>query len=559
MRLRTKLMTIAVMLGAVQAANASDWGVYGGDTGNTRFSDNKQVNAGNVSKLSVKWALQLGTNRSQESTPIIVGDTMYVTSSFGPKNVFAVDAKTGEVKWRYSPEIPKGVDQFACCDVNSRGVSYSDGKIFFGTLDARLIALDANSGKELWASKVVDYTQGSVITSPPTVAKNVIVTGFGGGEYGVRGALVGFDQKTGKELWRTQTVPTGSEKGADTWKNDSGKYGGGAAWFIGSYDPKLNLVYYGTSNPAPWSAAVRGNDSSEVGKFTNLYTASVIAMNPDTGNIAWHYQFTPHDAWDYDGVNELVFADLPMNGKTTPVIMQANRNGFFYVIDRANGKLLSAKQFVDGVNWATGIDLKTGAPIEAPNNSKRPGLKRKASDVCPNLLGGKNWMPMSYNKVTGLVYIPTMNLCMDMEGIQEDYKRGQFYLSVNFDLGKMGPGGHGGGLKAWDPVAQKTVWMNKNSLPFNGGTMTTASGLVFAGDIQGMFRAFDGKTGKELWKFNTGSGITAAPMTYTIDGKQYVAVVSGRTQSIPAFLGEIGEKMVNASPEGGTLFVFALN
>ncbi len=559
MRLRTKLMTIAVMLGAVQAANASDWGVYGGDTGNTRFSANTQVNAGNVSKLSVKWALQLGTNRSQESTPIIVGDTMYVTSSFGPKNVFAVNAKTGEVKWRYSPEIPKGVDQFACCDVNSRGVSYADGKIYFGTLDARLIALDAKTGKEVWASKVVDYTQGSVITSPPTVAKNVIVTGFGGGEYGVRGALVGFDLKTGKELWRTSTVPTGSEKGADTWKNDSGKYGGGAAWFIGSYDPKLNLVYYGTSNPAPWAAAVRGNDSSEVGKFTNLYTASVVAMNPDTGNIAWHYQFTPHDAWDYDGVNELVFADLPMNGKTTPVIMQANRNGFFYVIDRANGKLLSAKQFVDGVNWATGIDLKTGAPIEAPNNSKRPGLKRKASDVCPNLLGGKNWMPMSYNKVTGLVYIPTMNLCMDMEGIQEDYKRGQFYLSVNFDLGKMGPGGHGGGLKAWDPVAQKTVWMNKNSLPFNGGTMTTASGLVFAGDIQGMFRAFDGKTGKELWKFNTGSGITAAPMTYTIDGKQYVAVVSGRTQSIPAFLGEIGEKMVNASPEGGTLFVFALN
>jgi PQQ-dependent dehydrogenase (methanol/ethanol family) len=552
-------MTIAVMLGAVQAANASDWGVYGGDTGNTRFSANTQVNAGNVSKLSVKWALQLGTNRSQESTPIIVGDTMYVTSSFGPKNVFAVNAKTGEVKWRYSPEIPKGVDQFACCDVNSRGVSYADGKIYFGTLDARLIALDAKTGKEVWASKVVDYTQGSVITSPPTVAKNVIVTGFGGGEYGVRGALVGFDLKTGKELWRTSTVPTGNEKGADTWKNDSGKYGGGAAWFIGSYDPKLNLVYYGTSNPAPWAAAVRGNDSSEVGKFTNLYTASVVAMNPDTGNIAWHYQFTPHDAWDYDGVNELVFADLPMNGKTTPVIMQANRNGFFYVIDRANGKLLSAKQFVDGVNWATGIDLKTGAPIEAPNNSKRPGLKRKASDVCPNLLGGKNWMPMSYNKVTGLVYIPTMNLCMDMEGIQEDYKRGQFYLSVNFDLGKMGPGGHGGGLKAWDPVAQKTVWMNKNSLPFNGGTMTTASGLVFAGDIQGMFRAFDGKTGKELWKFNTGSGITAAPMTYTIDGKQYVAVVSGRTQSIPAFLGEIGEKMVNASPEGGTLFVFALN
>ena len=559
MKLSTKLMTSAVMLATAQFAAANDWGVFGGDTGNTRYSSAKQVNTSNVSGLQVKWALQLGTNRSQESTPILVGDTMYVTSSYGPKHVYAVNAKTGEVKWRYSPELPKNVDQFACCDVNSRGVTYANGKIFFGRLDAKMTALDAKTGKELWTSTVVDYTQGSVITSPPTAAKNVIITGFGGGEYGVRGAVIGYDQNTGKEVWRTHTVPLAGEKGGDTWKGDSGKHGGGAAWYIGSYDPKLNLVYYGTSNPAPWSAAVRGNDSSEVGKFTNLYTASVIAMNPDTGNIQWHYQFTPHDAWDYDGVNELVFADLPMDGKTTPVIMQANRNGFFYVIDRANGKLLSAKPFVDGVNWATGVDLKTGMPIEAPGNKMRPGLKRKASNVCPNLLGGKNWMPMSYNKDTGLVYIPTMNLCMDMEAVQEDYKRGQFYLSVNFDLGKVGPGGHGGGLKAWDPVKQQQVWFNKDQLPFNGGTMTTAGGLVFSGDIKGIFRALDAKTGKELWKFNTGSGITAGAMTYVLDGKQYVAVVSGRTQSIPAFLGELGEKMVNASPEGGTLFVFALN
>jgi PQQ-dependent dehydrogenase (methanol/ethanol family) len=303
---------------------------------------------------------------------------------------------------------------------------------------------------------------------------------------------------------------------------------------------------------------VRGNDSSDIGKFTNLYTASVVALNPDTGNIVWHYQFTPHDAWDYDGVNELVFADLPIDGKTVPVVMQANRNGFFYVIDRANGKLISAKQFVD-VNWATGVDLKTGMPIEAPNNVKRPQLKKWAKDICPNLIGGKNWMPMSYNPKTGLVYIPTQNLCMDLEGIQEEYKRGQFYLGVNFDLGKMGPGGHGGGLKAWDPVKQKEVWFQKDELPFNGGTMTTSTGLVFSGDIKGNFRASDAKTGKQLWSFNTGSGITAAPMTYILDGKQYVAVVSGRTQSIPAFFGGLGEKMVAASPEGGTLFVFALN
>jgi len=559
MKLLIKSVALAVTLGAASLASAQSWPIYGGDAGNQRYSQAGQITPANVNKLNVKWALQLGTNRSQESTPILVGDTLYVTSSFGPKSVFAVNAKTGEVRWKYSPEMPKGVDQYACCDVVNRGVSYNDGKIFFGRLDAQITALDATTGKEIWTSKVVDYTQGSAITSPPTLVKNMVITGFAGGEYGVRGALVALDQATGKEIWRTHTVPLGNEKNADTWKGDSGKTGGGAAWFIGSYDPKLNLVYYGTSNPAPWSAIVRGNDSSEVGKFTNLYTASVVALNPDTGNIVWHYQFTPHDAWDYDGVNELVLADLPIDGKTVPVLMQANRNGFFYVIDRANGKLLSAKQFVDGVNWATGIDLKTGAPIETANNEKRPRLKKWAKDICPNLIGGKNWMPMSYNPKTGLVYIPTMNLCMDLEGLQEDYKRGQFYLGVNFDLSKVGAGGHGGGLKAWDPVKQKQVWFNKEELPFNGGTMTTSTGLVFAGDIKGVFRAMDAKTGKELWKFNTGSGITAAPMTYTLDGKQYVAVVSGRILSIPAFFGPLGERMVAASPEGGTLFVFALD
>ena len=558
MKLLMKSVAFAAALGAASLASAQSWPVYGGDNGNQRFSQGSQITPANVSKLNVKWALQLGSNRSQESSPILVGDTLYVTSSFGPKNVFAVNAKTGEVRWKWSPEMPKGVEQYACCDVNNRGVAYNDGKIFVGRLDAKVTALDAKSGKEMWTQTVVDYTQGSVITSPPVVAKNVIITGFGGGEYGVRGALVALDQSTGKEVWRTYTVPVGNEKNADTWKGDTGKTGGGAAWNVGSYDPKLNLVYYGTSNPGPWTAVVRGNDSSDIGKFTNLYTASVIAMNPDTGNIVWHYQFTPHDAWDYDGVNELVFADLPVDGKKVPVIMQANRNGFFYVIDRANGKLISAKNFVP-TNWATGIDLKTGMPIEAANNEKRPRLKKWAKDICPNLVGGKNWMPMSYNPKTGLVYIPTMNLCMDLEGIQEEYKRGQFYLGVNFDLDKPGPGGYLGGLKAWDPVAQKEVWFIKDDLPFNGGTMTTTTGLVFAGDIRGTFRAHDAKTGKELWKFNTGSGISAAPISYTLDGKQYVAVTSGRTQSMPAFFGKIGEKMVAASPEGGTLFVFTLD
>ena len=551
-------VALGLTLGLAATAQAQNWPVYGGDTGNTRYSASSKINTGNVGKLNVEWALQLGSLRSQESTPILVGDTLFVTSSFGPKNTFAVNAKTGVVKWTYQPEVPKGIDQYACCDVNNRGVAYNNGKIFLGRLDAHIVALDANTGKELWKTPIVDFTGGSVITSPPTLVKNLVITGFGGGEYGVRGAIVALDQNTGKEVWRTQTVPQPGEPGGDTWKGDSGKNGGGVAWHIGSYDPKLNLVYYGTSNPSPWSASVRGNDSSDIGKFSNLYSASILALNADTGKITWHYQTTPHDAWDYDGVNELVFADLPFDGKKTPVLMQANRNGFFYVIDRASGKLLSAKQYVDGVNWATGIDMKTGAPIEAAGNVKRPGMKRKASNICPNLIGAKNWMPMSYDQQTGLVYIPTMNLCMDLEGIDAEYKRGAFFLGVNFDLGKMGPGGHGGGVKAWDPVKQKEVWFNKDELPYTGAMLSTAGGLVFHGDIKGWFKALDAKTGKTLWKFNAGSGITAAPMTYELDGKQYIAVVSGRTLSIPAFFGALGEKMVAASPEGGTLYVFSV-
>jgi alcohol dehydrogenase (cytochrome c) len=555
--LSTILTTLALPLMPLMAS-ANDWPVYGGDLANTRYGDAKQIDTKNVSKLKMQWALQLGSLRSQESTPILVGDTLYVTSSFGPKSVFAVNAKTGEVRWQYSPDVPKGIDQHACCDIPNRGVTHADGKIFVGRLDGFVVALDAKTGKELWKQQIVDYTAGAVITSPPTVAKNVVISGFGGGEFGVRGALVGLDLATGKEIWRTFTVPVGNEPGADTWKGDSGERGGGAAWHIGSYDPKLNLVYYGTSNPAPWGALIRGNDSADVGKYTNLYTASVLALEPETGKVSWHYQFTPHDAWDYDGVNELVLADLPIKGQATPVLMQANRNGFFYVLDRRNGKLLSAEKFVPATNWASSIDLATGKPVEAPGNAKRPGLGRKASDVCPNLVGGKNWQPMSYDKQLGLVYIPTMNLCMDMEGVKPEYKRGTYYLAVNFDLGKAGPGGYLGGLLAWDPVKQKEAWLNKEDLPYSGGALSTGGGLVFQGDIHGWFKAFNAKSGNVLWKFNAGSGISAAPMTYTLDGKQYVAVVAGRTFSVPAFFGAIGERMAAASPEGGALYVFAL-
>jgi PQQ-dependent dehydrogenase (methanol/ethanol family) len=551
----TTLVLILVLAGVAAAQTGAGWPTYGGDPGNTRYSTLNQVNTSTVDRLKVAWALQLGSLRSQESTPILVGDTLYVTSSHGPKNVFAVNAKTGEPRWRYSPEVPAGIDQFACCDVNNRGVAHANGKIFFGRLDGHLVALDAKTGKELWKTAVIDHTGGSVITSPPTIVKNLVITGFGGGEYGVRGYISAFDQDTGREVWKLWTVPGPGETGNDTWKGDSWKFGGAVAWHIGSYDPKLNLLYYGTSNPAPWSASVRGNDSSNIGQFSNLYSASTLAINPDTGKIVWHFQHTPHDAWDYDGVNELVFADLDVGGQKTPVLLKADRNGFFYVLNRQTGALISAKPFVD-INWATAVDMSTGRPVEVPE--KRPRLKFRAMNICPNLIGGKNWMPMSYNPQTGLVYLPTMNLCMDLEGVEPKYTRGQFFLGVEFDLGKTGPGGHLGSTLAWDPVKQQKVWQNTDPLPYVGGMLSTAGGLVFHGDLRGAFKALDAKDGRMLWQFNTGSGISAAPMTYELDGKQYIAVVSGRTFAVPAFFGPIGEKMVAASAEGGTLFVFEL-
>jgi len=549
-------LTLVIVLGVTPlSAQTTEWPTYGGDTSNTRYSALDKITPANVGTLKVAWALQLGSLRSQESTPVVVGDTLYVTSSHGPKHVFAVDARTGAVRWRYSPEVPPGIDQFACCDVNNRGVAYANGKVFFGRLDGHLVALDAKTGKELWKSQIIDFTQGSVITSPPTIVKNLVITGFGGGEYGARGFIAALDQNTGKEVWRFWTIPGPGEPGNDTWKGDSWKLGGGTAWGIGSYDPKLNLLFYGTSNPSPWGASVRGPDTSEYGQFTNLYTSTTVALNPDTGKLAWHYQSTPHDAWDYDGINELVLTDLSIDGRMTPVALKADRNGFFYVINRETGKLISAKPFVP-INWATGVDMKTGRPIEVPE--KRPRFKVRAKDICPNLLGGKNWQPMSFNPQTGLAYIPSINLCMDMEGAEPTYQRGKFYLAFEFDLGKGGPGGYLSELIAWDPVKQQKVWGNKDELPWLGGTLTTKSGLAFHGDIKGMFKALDARTGQMLWQFNTGSGISAAPITYEVGGKQYVAVVSGRTFTIPLFLGPIGAKMVEASPEGGTLFVFEL-
>ena len=545
----------ASWLAGPAAAQSAGWPAYGGDSANTRYSPLSRINTNTVNRLKVAWVLQFGSLEAQESTPVVVGDTLYVTTSAGPRYVYAVNAKTGAIRWKYAPEIPPDVQQTTCCGLDNRGVAYAHGKVFVARLDAMLVALDAGTGKELWKAKVVDYKQGHAITSPPTIAKNLVVTGFAGGEYGVRGAITAYDQDTGREVWRTYTVPGPGEPGNETWKGDSWKTGGGAAWFVGSYDPQLNLVYYGASNPAPWGASVRGPDTSDYGKFTNLYTASTLALDADTGKIVWHYQTTPYDVWDYDGVNELVLVDAPVDGQKTPLALKADRNGFFYVLNRKTGQLVSAQPFVL-VNWAKGIDRATGRPIEVAE--KRPRQDVWARDVCPNLFGGKNWEPMSYSSQTGLVYIPTFNLCMDIVNRTQDYKPGTFYLASEFELAKAGPGDYMSELVAWDPIKQQKVWGSKEELPFMGGALSTAGGLVFHGNVFGVFKALDAWTGKVLWQFNTGSGITAGPATYEVDGTQYVAVVSGRLKTPPSFLGWIGEKVFAASPEGGALFVFEL-
>lgn len=535
-------------------ADPNGWAIAGRDYGNTRFSPLKQITSENVGKLQLAYSLSLASLRSNESSPVVIGDTLYVTTSWGPKYVYAINAATGAKKWTYEPDIPDDVLQYACCDVNNRGVAYADDRIFIGRLDGKLTALDAASGKELWTSTVVDYKQGSVITSPPLVVRDKVITGFGGGEYGVRGALLAFDLKTGKQLWQSYTVPAPGEPGSETWKGDTGLHGGGAAWLVGSYDAKTDTVYWGTSNPGPWNTGVRSTGDGNFGKLTNLYTASTLAIDPNTGKIKWHIQGTPADAWDYDGVNELLLTDLKIGGADTPVLMKADRNGFFFVANRETGKVISAEKYVYA-NWAKKFDINTMRAEEDPD--KRPGPGHPAKDICPNLVGGKNWQPMSFNPQTGLVYIPTNNVCMDWSVSDVTYKRGVFYLGAEFPT-KEGPGGFLGELVAWDPIANKKVWGIKEDLPFNGGTLTTAGNLVFAGDLHGDFRAIDAKTGKVLWSKNLGSGIGAGPVTYSVGGKQYVAIVIGRTAALPAFLGEIGKKMVAAAPEGGALFVFAL-
>jgi PQQ-dependent dehydrogenase (methanol/ethanol family) len=554
-------MVVAALLGAAALAIAAPapaadtgWSTVGGGAANTRFSPLSQLTPATAPRLKLAYAFPLGTPAVHESVPLVVDGLLYVTSSNGPQFTYALNAATGKLVWRYAPELPTNTRQFSCCDTPNRGVAYAAGKVFVGRLDGYLVALDARTGKELWKSKAVDYTEGAVITSEPLVAGPLVITGHAGGEYGVKGALAAFDLETGKLAWRTYTVPVSADDpAAATWKGDSWKVGGSAPWLGGSYDAANDTVYWGTSNPSPQNATLRSTGTTDYGQLTNLYSSATLALDAKTGKIKWWLQTTPADAWDFDGVNELVLADLPVGGRRTPVLMKADRNGFFYVADRTNGKLISAEPFVE-VNWAKGIDLKTARPIEV--EGKRAGAGAVGKDVCPSAAGGKNWPPMSFSPQTGLVYIPAFNTCQTFADVDVTYRRGLPYRGRANSGMKRGTAPWLGEMLAWDPVKQRAAWRAPEPLPFVGGALATAGGLLFYGTADGWFKAADARTGKAVWRISLGASIAAAPMTFSIGGKQYVAVVAGRNLAPP--LAPVVPDPLSVLPDGGTLFVFAL-
>jgi alcohol dehydrogenase (cytochrome c) len=530
--------TEQLVKGAIDTSNVLN---YGMGYNLQRFSTLNQINKDTVKNLVPVWNYSFNDDRSEESQPLVYQGVIYVTSH---NATMAVDAKTGKQIWKSKIEYPAETPRIVCCGIINRGAALYDGKVFRTTLDANVIALDAKDGKELWRQKAADIKEGYSMTVAPLVADGVVITGISGAEFGTRGFIDGWDPATGKHLWRTYSIPSPDEPGGDTWKGDTWKLGGGSTWITGSYDPELNTVYWGIGNPGPFNSAVRPGD--------NLYTCSVLAMDPKTGKIKWHYQFSPNNPFDYDSVAEMVLADMNVEGKPTKVLMDANRNGFFYVLDRTNGKLLAANPYVK-VNWATGIDMKTGRPIET--DVTKDAVAGKKVTVYPSLLGGKNWEPMSFNPQTGLAYANTLAFGGHYKTEAATFKQGEWYVGIDLtDLWEWGDGPRGH-LKAIDPMTGKAKWEAPSDLPRFSGVLSTAGGVVFTGSLTGEFEAFDADSGKKLWQFQTGSGIEGQPVTWQQDGVQYVAVTSGYGGVYSLFSGD--ERLAKVPP-GGSLWVFAV-
>jgi len=537
-------------------SDPKDWITHGRDYAEQRFSPLEQVNESNVGRLVRVWTYPTGLTRGHEATPIVVDGVMYATGSWSV--VFALDAKTGKELWRYDPEVPKAVGAKACCDVVNRGVAVYEGKIYFGALDGRLIALDAKTGKPVWQVVTVDQDKAYTITGAPRIVKGRVIIGNGGAEFGVRGYVSAYDTKDGKLVWRTFTVPgdpskpfesEALEKAAKTWTGEWWKIGaGGTVWDSMAYDPQLDLLYVGTGNGSPWSRIERSPGGGD-----NLYLSSILALDPDTGELRWHFQTTPGDNWDFTATQHMILADLEIGGRSRRVIMQAPKNGYFWVLDRESGEFLSAKPYVE-VTWSDGVDPKTGRPIENGSADYAKGLAL----VKPTAFGGHNWQPMSFNPKTGLVYIPAQEILggyrIDPKPLlaKEHYNTGTD-MAVFAAMTREIVAGH---LLAWDPVAQKEAWRHPYAMPWNGGTLTTAGNLVFQGTADGRFIAFRADDGRQLWEFHTGSGVIAAPITYSVDGVQYVTVVAGWGGAFALAGGDAGAQ--GGQPSKGLVHTFAL-
>ncbi len=546
---------------------------YGLGTQGQRFSPLDQINADTIKHLVPAWSFSYGgeKQRGQEAQPVVRDGKIFVTASYS--RLFAIDARTGKELWEYNHRLPDGI--LPCCDVINRGAVLYDNLVIFGTLDAKLVALDADTGKRVWSKKIDDYKAGYSYTAAPLIVNGMLITGVSGGEFGIVGRVEARDAKTGRMIWSRPVIegnmgykyiqvegkkkPKKVENGITgelnkTWAGDAWKHGGGATWLGGTYDPETNLIFFGTGNPAPWNAHTRPGD--------NLYSASTLALNPETGKIVWAYQQSPNEAWDFDGVNEFVSFDLKKDGKIIKAGAKADRNGFFYVLDRTNGKLISATPFVTQQGWATGVDMKTGRPIETgvrPGAPATKGKDKKGKPIfaIPSFLGGKNWMPMAYNPQTDLFYVPANEWGMDLWNEPVTYKKGAAYIGAGFTIKPLYEE-YIGALRAIDPKNGKIVWEYKNNAPLWGGVLTTAGNLVFTGTPEGFFKAFDAKTGKELWKFQTGSGVVGVPITWKMDGEQYIAVPSGWGGAVPLWGGDVAKRIKHLN-QGGSLWVFKLH
>ncbi len=516
---------------------AGQWRLPGGDLANTRYSPLDQITADNVAKLQVKTTLSTGIPHGHEGGPLVVDDTMYIVTPF-PNTLIAVDLTKpgGAMKWMYQPHPdPQSVGK-ACCDVVNRGASYADGKVIYNTLDGHTVAVDVKNGKEAWRTKLGNINVGETLTMAPLVVKDKVIVGNSGGELGVRGWVAALSVQDGHVVWKAfNTGPDkdvligadfkpfypkdqGVDLGVKTWPPDQWRLGGGSVWGWISYDPELDLIFHGTGNPGVWNPDIRPG--------ANKWSTATIARNPDTGMARWAYQYTEHDAWDYDEIMENIVVDMEWGGRMRRLLLHPGRTGFMYVHDRETGELLSAEIFEPSTNWATGYDLKTGKANEVP--SKRTHFGQVTKNICPSSTGAKDFIPSALSPRTGLLYIPAHNTCMDYEGIESNYIAGTPYLGASVKM-YAGPGGYQGELVAWDVANAKRAWSVKEPvLPVYSGVLATGGDVVFYGTMDGWFKAVDARNGKELWKFQTGSGIVGNPITYLgPDGKQYVAVYSG--------------------------------